>query len=466
MSERPDGSNGRVAPEVQDLLDEVQRRVEEKKAQGLYDPDELRRVEEAALVFAQPVEDGYEAAVNLHLDALRELWDAKVCAVETHRTGPAGRALLAVKRLVHRLSSFFLGVWLARQVKFNDALVKLLLELLPRHFELRQRMNHSERRLDQLEDLGRDLTASLADLTRRQESEMHELRRGVYARLDALEREQGKGRSELENLLARLQRIVEEQARHGAVSGQTARAVAAERARSRGAAYLAFEDLHRGSREEIKKRQAVYLPIFQKGVTPETPLLDIGCGRGEFLELCRENGLAARGVDLNPQMVAECRELDLEVAEGDALEYLRSLPDASLGGILAAQLIEHLTVDDLVELVSLCAAKLRPGGALVAETINPTCLTTFSGAFYLDLTHQKPIHPEAVRFLWQWAGLGEVEVLYLSPYPPEHRLEELPAVGGAVPQEVRVSLEAVGRNVQRLNQLLYSYQDYAVVGRR
>jgi len=233
------------------------------------------------------------------------------------------------------------------------------------------------------------------------------------------------------------------------------------RAASRGAAYLAFEDLHRGTREEIKRRQSVYLPHFRLSVGPEAPLLDLGCGRGEFLELCREAGLPARGVDVNPAMVAFCREQGLEVSEADVLAYLRALPEGGLGGILLSQVIEHLDLDQLTELVALCAKKLAPGGTLIAETINPQSLSTFAGAFYVDLTHNKPVHPEAARFLWRWAGLGDVQILQLSPVGPEGQLEPLP--GGTGAPEVA---GAFNRNVARLNQLLYGPLDYAVVGRK
>jgi O-antigen chain-terminating methyltransferase len=238
------------------------------------------------------------------------------------------------------------------------------------------------------------------------------------------------------------------------------------RAKSRGAAYLAFEDLHRGTRQEIKRRQAVYLPYFSEAASPEAPILDLGCGRGEFLELCREHGLAARGVDVNPEMVAFCREQGLDVAEADALEHLRACPEASLGGILLAQVIEHLTLDQLMELTALCASRLKSGAALIAETVNPQSLSTFAGAFYLDLTHIKPIHPEAARFLWRAQGLGQVEVVYLSPVPAEHKLE--PASGGESGADLAGAgiAGAFNRNVKRLNELLYGPQDYAVVGRR
>lgn len=108
--------------------------------------------------------------------------------------------------------------------------------------------------------------------------------------------------------------------------------------------------------------------------------------------------------------------------------------------------------------MSLAALKLADGGHLIAETVNPACLTTLSGAFYLDLTHQRPIHPEAARFLWKGAGLRQVEVLYLSPYPEQYRLPQAPGEDATA--------QALNQTVARLNDLLYSFQDYAVVGRK
>lgn len=433
-------------PDVNALLEEVRQRVERKKADGSYDLAELRRVEEAAVSISAAADDGAEAEVALRHAKLQELWDAAACGVTTHRAGTKARAILGLKRFLHKAGRFFSNIWLARQVLFNDELVKLLNVLVPQHGDLRHRMLGAERRLDDVEDLARQVLSGLKDL-----------QHGSEARLSALEREAAGGSARVEELLARLERLLAEQAEKGAVSQGVVAAVSAERGRARSQAYLAFEDLHRGSREEIKRRQEVYLPYFQ-GADQKAPVLDLGCGRGEFLELMAERGLPARGLDLNPEMVAQCKERGLTVVEADAVEHLRSLPDASLGGIMAAQLIEHLPLDALMELVSLAAAKLRDGAPFVAETVNPACLTTFSGAFYLDLTHQKPIHPEAARFLWRWAGLREVEIVFVSPYPPDHRLERF---GGEGPLA-----DAFNRNVERLNQLLYSHQDFAVVGRR
>ncbi|MHB8836584.1 MAG: class I SAM-dependent methyltransferase [Candidatus Methylomirabilia bacterium] len=420
-------------PDVKELLAEVEAAVAAKKSRGLYNPLEVRRVEEAAVTLqADPDVDSMERLAAY----LRDNWDAKACGISTHRPGLSGRLVVGVKRLVHWLTRPYLNIALARQTAFNNQLVTLLslqvAQLNGLRAALRQQTEQTEYRFDDVE-----------------------------ARLTALERQLSTGNAQSEALLARLQRIVEDQSRAGRFSPGAVQEVAEVRAAGRGASYLAFEDLHRGTREEIKRRQAVYLPYFQLAVGRETPLLDLGCGRGEFLDLCREAGLPARGVDVNPAMVVFCRELGLDVAEADGLTYLRTLPQAGLGGILLSQVIEHLSLDQLTELVALCAEKLAPGGVLIAETVNPQTLSTFAGAFYVDLTHNKPVHPEAARFLWRWAGLGEVQILYLSPTAPEHQLEPLP--GGPGAPDIA---GAFNRNVARLNQLIYGPLDYAVVGRR
>jgi O-antigen chain-terminating methyltransferase len=221
--------------------------------------------------------------------------------------------------------------------------------------------------------------------------------------------------------------------------------------------YFGFEERFRGSEQDIKERQRVYLEYFQR----QENILDIGCGRGEFLELLRKAGIKALGVDTDLDMVLYCREKGLDIVEEDAFVYLETLPDASLGGIFAAQLIEHLEPGRVIELVKLCYRKLRSGGVLILETPNPTCLMVFAASFYMDFSHIRPLHPEAMRFLLASAGFQDIELKYAGPVDDTRRLPSLPDIG--LPGE---TMETFRRGVERLNDLLYGYQDYAVIGKK
>jgi O-antigen chain-terminating methyltransferase len=221
--------------------------------------------------------------------------------------------------------------------------------------------------------------------------------------------------------------------------------------------YFGFEDRFRGSEEDIKERQRVYVEYF----TGLDQVLDIGCGRGEFLELLREAGIKAKGVDLDLDMVLYCQEKGLDVVREEACMYLDSLPDESLGGVFAAQVIEHLEPSQINDLVKLCQRKLQAGGALIFETPNPTCLTVFARSFYMDFSHIKPIHPEAMKFLFESAGFQEILVKFSSPVEAYMRMPYLLGVGA----DAKMA-EEFNRGIERLNELLYGFQDYAVIGRK
>jgi O-antigen chain-terminating methyltransferase len=218
--------------------------------------------------------------------------------------------------------------------------------------------------------------------------------------------------------------------------------------------YVGFEDRFRGSRDEIRSRLEAYLPIFSGA----TDVLDIGCGRGEFLNLLREHGIGARGLDLNHEMVEVCRTQGLEAVEGDALGYLRSLPDQSLGGLFAAQLAEHLEPDYLLELLEEAFVKLRPGSAIVLETINVASWFAFFSSYIRDITHMRPLHPDTLSYLLTAHGFQEVTVRFSAPYPDRDKLVR---VTGEGPVE-----DAINANADKLNALLFTDMDYAAIGRR
>jgi glycosyltransferase involved in cell wall biosynthesis/SAM-dependent methyltransferase len=171
--------------------------------------------------------------------------------------------------------------------------------------------------------------------------------------------------------------------------------------------YVDFEDLFRGTASFIRDRQRVYLPVL----TEAAPVLDLGCGRGEMLSVLAEAGVEASGVDLNASMVEHCRDAGLPVELADAVDHLRGLPAASLGAITSFQFIEHLALSDLEELMGLAHRALRPGGVIIAETVNPHSARALK-AFWLDLTHRHPVFPEAALMLVRRAGFVNAEIFF------------------------------------------------------
>jgi SAM-dependent methyltransferase len=185
--------------------------------------------------------------------------------------------------------------------------------------------------------------------------------------------------------------------------------------------YVAFENQFRGSREMIKERLTFYLPIIQetKARTGDGTALDLGCGRGEWLELLKENAFDGRGVDLNSGMVEECRSRGLEVECVDANAYLRALPSGSLSLITGFHIVEHLPFAALLDLLLQSFRVLRAEGRAIFETPNPECLQVTNYRFFLDPTHRNPIPQELLCFIARYAGFGDARVERLHPYMEE-----------------------------------------------
>ena len=226
--------------------------------------------------------------------------------------------------------------------------------------------------------------------------------------------------------------------------------------------YVGFEDRFRGAGVDIRARYADYARQFEGAAD----VLDAGCGRGEFLEILRDHGIAASGVDVNPEMVAECRERGLEVAEGDLLSHLESLPDCALGGLFAAQVVEHLEPAYLLRFIDTAFLKLRPGSRIVLETINVASWSAFFQSYVRDITHVRPLHPETLAYLVGAGGFRNVAVDYRSPIPPEHLLARAPEPADREDERLAMLAAAFNRNVDELNRLLFADQDYAVVAER
>jgi len=193
-------------------------------------------------------------------------------------------------------------------------------------------------------------------------------------------------------------------------------------------------------------------------------VLDLGCGRGVFLSLLREEGIPGYGVDLDQDMVVACQATGLEAVHAEALDHLRHLEGDSVGGIFCAHLIEHLPKAQLMPFLDLCYTRLQPEAPIVLITPNAGGLTIFHHTFYKDLTHHQPLHPEAVRFLLESTGFRHIEVEFLSPMPEESKLHLLPLEGLEPGQASMIRL--LNKDLERLNELLYGSLDCAFVARK
>jgi SAM-dependent methyltransferase len=253
------------------------------------------------------------------------------------------------------------------------------------------------------------------------------------------------GREEAERALRELEERLLRLERRGASASAPA-TVAAQPAAASVPDYFAFESRMRGSTEQVRARQRRYVDDFRGAA----PVLDVGCGRGEFLALLRDAGVEARGVDAEADMVAFAAGEGLDVGQADALVYLEGIEDGSLGGIFAAQVVEHLPPAALRRLLELAYSKLRDDGLFVAETINPLSPLALRN-YFADLTHSQPLVPETLELLARQAGFAEAEITFLNE--PAERLEE--------PAD-----PVVASNVRRLNELLFGPLDYALYARK
>lgn len=353
--------------------------------------------------------------------------------VRSHR-GFLGRLLVFFKRLFRPVVQVPQNDLWERQRTFN----LILLEHLIRNEE--HRADH-RRRLEYLEALNsegiHEIMRHNDALFARADQKLDRYRREVRDLLGSLGAALAAVQSAPETGTETLARAVEE---HG---------------------YFELERRYRGTEEEILDRISVYLPWLR---TIPGPVLDLGCGRGESLALLRDQGIAARGVDSSARMVALCRERGLDATEGDLFESLAAVEEGSLGAVVSFHVIEHLPPGALDRLVRLAYRALRPGGVLILETPNPLSMVVAARNFWLDPTHIRPVHPESLKLMYELAGFDPVERLDLRPYPETERLPEIDLA--QLPEEQRPLADRVNRLRDRIDELLFGYQDFGMVGRK
>ena len=219
--------------------------------------------------------------------------------------------------------------------------------------------------------------------------------------------------------------------------------------------YYDFENTFRGTREIIKERQKMYLEYVQT----KSNIIDLGCGRGEFLELLLDNGLSPVGVDIYDEFITYCNFKGMNVINAEAVGYVDSLSDDSVGAITAFHLIEHLSTNDLITLCNNAYKKLKKDGVLIFETPNPQCLSIFTNGFYIDPTHIKPVHPETVKYFLKRAGFKDIDIVYTEASKTGYRLPLLN-------NETAGNVDEFNCGINMLSNIIFGSMDYAVIANK
>lgn len=220
--------------------------------------------------------------------------------------------------------------------------------------------------------------------------------------------------------------------------------------------YEAFENSFRGTEEDITERLKIYLPYFENATIP---VLEIGSGRGEFLSLLRDQNVIAFGVDVFEPFVNKCLKKGLTVKFGDGVSFLNTVENDSLGGIFAAQVIEHISTEDLITLCKEAYRCVQPGSYVIFETPNPTCVSIFTNSFYIDPSHKNPVHPSLVYYIMKMVGFDEVQILYTEGSKVPINIPELKGDGIE-------NLDEFNKVMSELNTKIFGSQDYAVIARK
>ncbi len=406
---------------------------------------------------ARPPERGVESFLGEPTRRLSDwhwLWTGDHAFPVRSDRGLLGRLVVGLKRLFRPLVKAPQADLWDRQRVFNLVLVEKLIALEEtRLVELQSAIDHLARQMEQHRLQTLEHVESMAETVERLEGYrvegLDELLKHNDALFALLDQKLDRYRRETKDLWGRLGGALAR-----AESGSTA---VLSRVRDE-QGYVELERRFRGTEDDIEGRLARYVGYLEG----RGDVLDLGCGRGESLTVFQRHGIPARGVDTNAQMLELCREKGLQVEERDLFEALEAADEGSLGGVVSFHVIEHLPLESLDRFVRLSWRALKKGGVLILETPNPLSVVAGARNFWVDPTHRRPVHPESLMLLYRLAGFEPVERVDLRPFAEADRLPQIAA--DEAPRELRRLAEQTNALRDRLDDLLFGYQDYAVVG--
>ena len=433
---------------AEEIMQKIREKIYHRKTSDeiSQEPDAL-----SSSICSEETRAGLSEPVRNDLASVNSTWDLHNSSyhISSHHKF-FGRILVKGRDLVNSEVRRYVDPIFSRQTRFNASTVRLLVRNFQIHTELENAVSRLKQETDQnikdaIDNAKTESDLKLEEIVRELESRSETRARELFSQLDA----------DI-HTRASLAQVLEERIQKGFVEKSTGQ----ESNSPPDATYFLFEERFRGSREDIKLRQLSFLPYFEKC----TRVLDIGCGRGEFLEILRDHNIGGIGIDIDADMIAYCHSRQLTVVQSDAITYLEAQEDKSLDGIFIDQVVEHLEPGYLVRLLGLCHQKLKFGYFIVVETVNPLSFVSFVN-FYIDMTHKRPVHPETLQFLLSAAGFRESEKKFFSPVSDESRLKKI-AVTAEMGEYAQNSFDVYNQNIEKLNTVLFGSQDYAIIGKK
>jgi len=381
-----------------------------------------------------------------------------------------GRFLVKGRQMVHGEVRRYVDPIVYKQTVFNQSTERVLNCLAQSEEELDEKISEAVKERDafisKINTKLENTTHELENTTYKLENKIHELENTTHELENTTHELENKIYEDVQTAVIAINTDIDKKAWLAQVLEKRAQQGLAQKsapltsASKENANYFLFEERFRGSREEIKQRQLAFLSYFEKC----SHVIDIGSGRGEFLEILKDHDIGGIGVDSDSDMVEYCRSHQLDVEHSDAIAYLETLKDKSLDGIFIDQVVEHLEPEYLIRLLALCYRKLKNGYYIVIETVNPLSLVSFFN-FYLDMSHQKPVHPYTLKFLLESSQYREIELKYYSEIPEKAKLRKIYQSDPCTENE-RKFLDNYNYNIDLLNLLLWGPMDYAAIGKK
>lgn len=450
---------------AEDIMRKIRENIRKRKEAGVYPVKNIGDLQQGPLPEAPIIEDN----IQRDHEYINSNWDIQSnnYLISSHRP-VVGNFLVKGRELIHGEVRRYMDPVIWKQKEFNGSTVRLFNDATAKFSYYNNKIEQFQSEMNfKIEQLQSEMNFRIEHLHPELDDKIAKLKPEFENKIEQLKSEIDTGiKAEVNSVISSMSLNIENKAWLASIldgkieEGLKDKKIGTPDSIDLEINYFRFEEQFRGPREEIKQRQSNFINYF----VGCSNVLDIGCGRGEFLELAKEHDIGAKGVDVDDTMVDYCLSKGLNVVKEDAISYLEKLDDKSLDGIFIDQVVEHLEPDNLIKLLHLCFKKLKYGFYIFVETVNPLSFVSFAN-FYIDMTHKKPIHPATLKFLLTSVGFRDLDTMFFSPVSEEETLKKVP-LNDKLDEWAKKYLDTYNHNIEKLNGILYGAQDYAVIGKK